>query len=196
MIKEHLLDSAKAISLFKENLALVNELADAVLELLQEKPGSFYAFLPDNVPYEKIHDFLAGGKTNSLRKEVGVKLTNIINSNTSFSCIFDDFNSDIDNVDQNDLYQSHGMHYQGKVYYQVNCGVSRDMVLKCLNYSSTIWHSLCIVFRNDLECRREMDQAYIQMICKNAVFIMVEAYDSESYIYWCDAEGAEILKNT
>jgi hypothetical protein len=195
VIKEYLLDSAKAFLFFKENLSQVNELSTAIFEVLKLKSGTFHTFLPENMSFEKIHDFKTGGKTTCLKKEISVRLTNIINSDTSFSCIFDDFNSDIDNVDQNDLYQLCGVHYQREIYYQINSGISQDLVLKCLNYSSTIWHSLCVVFKNELECRKEINQSYIQMISKNALFIMIEAYDSESYICWsCTEDYVRLLR--
>lgn len=198
MMKKYLLDSSKAFSYFKENLFRANELCNAILELLEVRPGAFYAFLPENMSSEEIHDFSAGGKTSSLRKEISLKLTDIINSDSSFSCVFDDFNSDLDCVSDNDLYQSHGIHYQREIYYQIYFGSNQEIVSKCLNYSSAVWHSLCIVFKNDFEHKvekKEMDRPYIQMMCRNAIFIMIQAYDSESYIYWYDSEGAEVLKN-
>ena len=195
MIKEYLLDSAIAFSFFKENLFQLNELSNEVIRLLEVKKGTFHAFLPDNVSSNKIHDFHVGGKTASLRKEVGFKLSNLINSNPCLSCIFDDFNSNVNFVSDNDLYQLHGVHFQNEIYYQIHFGANEELVLKCLNYSSTIWHSLCVVFKNDLNIDKEMDVSVFKMICKNALFIMIKAYDSESYIYWCDSAGHEILKN-
>ena len=193
MMKEYLLDSAKAFSFFKGKLSQVNTLSDAVLELLQIKKGSFYSFLPENINADKVHDFNAGGKTSSLRKEVSFKLTGIVNSNSSLSCIFDDFNSDLNSVNNNDLYQSCGLHYRGEIYYQIHFGSNQEMVLKCLNYSSTIWHSLCIVFKGVLNFNKEITDSQVEIICRNAIFIMIEAYDSESYICWCDSEGSALL---
>ena len=194
-MKEHLLDTVKAFSFFKENLSQVNALSNAVLELLQTQHGSFYAFLPDSIPPDKIHDFNAGGKTSSLREEISFKLASIINSKHSLNCIFDDFNSSLDSVNNNDLYQSLGIHYLKEIYYKIVFGVDQKTVLKCLNYSSTIWHSLCIVFDDNINIKKEMSKFNIENICKNAIFIMIEAYDSESYIYWCNSEGVKILKN-
>ena len=195
MMKEYLLDSTKAFAFFKENLSQVNELSNVILEVLKIKPGTFYAFLPTNMPFEKIHDFNTGGKTSSLRKEISFKLDNIINSSSLLSCIFDDFNSDIHSVENDDLYQSNGVRFQGEIYYQIHFGANQEIVSKCLNYSSAIWHSLCVVFNGDLNHKKEIDRSHIEIICKNAIFVMIGAYDSESYIYWCDSEGSEILKN-
>lgn len=186
-MKEYLLDHAQSLSFFKENLTQVNELSKAVLEVLQSKPGVFYAFLPEDIPLEKIHDFNTGGKTSSLRKEVSAKLTSIINGNKKFSCIFDDFNSDLNRVDENDLYQSNGVHYGSEIYYLIHHNSSQELILKCLVYSSTIWHSLCVVFKNDFKLdnkEREIDKSFIREICRNAVFVMIEAYDAESYVCW------------
>lgn len=195
MIKEYLLDSAKAFAFFKENLSQVNELSNEILEVLQTKIGNFYAFLPENMSFEKIHEFSTGGKTFNLRKEVCFKLTNIINSKPYLSCIFDDCNSDLNRTNNNDLYQSNGIYFKKDVYYQIHFSTNEEIVLRCLNYSSAIWHSLCIVFKGELsDLKKEIDRSRIQMICKNAIFVMIGAYDSESYIYWCDSEGSEILK--
>jgi hypothetical protein len=197
-MKEYLLNSAKAFSFFKENLSQLNELSNGILEILQIKPGTFHAFLPENMSAEKVHDFSSGGKTSSLRNEISFKLADIINSDASLSCVFDDFNSGVDSVNNNDLYQSYGACYQREIYYQIYFGSNQELVLKCLNYSSTIWHSLCVVFKDDLNYKKEkkeISESYIKMICKNAMFVMIEAYDSESYIYWCDSEAAIVLKN-
>jgi hypothetical protein len=197
-MKEYLLDSAKAFSFFKENLSQLNELSNAILEILQIKPGTFHALLPENMSTEKIHDFSTGGKTSSLRNEISFKLADIINSDASLSCIFDDFNSGVDSVNNNGLYQSYGACYQQEIYYQIYFGSNQELVLKCLNYSSTIWHSLCVVFKDDLNYKKEkkeISESYIKIMCKNAIFVMIEAYDSESYIYWCDSEAAIVLKN-
>lgn len=195
MMKEYLLDSTKAFAFFKENLSQVNELSNVVLEVLRMKLGTFHAFLPTNIPFDKIHDFSTGGKTSSLRNEVSFKLDKIINSSSSLSCVFDDFNSDIHSVGNDDLYQSNGVHFREEVYYQIHFGVNQEIVSKCLNYSSAIWHSLCVVFKGNLNHGKEIDKSYIEIICKNAIFVMIGAYDAESYIYWCDSDGAEILKN-
>ncbi len=194
MMKEYLLDSIKAFAFFKENLSQVNELSNVVLEVLQIKLGTFHAFLPTNTPFEKIHDFSTGGKTSSLRKEISFKLYKIINSSPLLSCVFDDFNSDIHSMRNDDLYQSNGVHFQEEVYYQIHFGANQEIVSKCLYYSSAIWHSLCVVYKGDLNHEKEIDKSYIEIICKNAIFIMIGAYDAESYIYWCDSDGAEILK--
>lgn len=195
-MKEYLLDSAKAFSFFKEKLSQVNALSNAVLELLQIKKGSFYAFLPENINNDKVHDFNAGGKTSSLRREVSFKLSRIINSNPLLSCVFDDFNSDLNSVSNNDLYQSCGLHYRNEIYYQIHFGSNQKIVLKCLNYSSTIWHSLCVVFKGVFNVNKEITDSQVQIICRNAIFIMIEAYDSESYICWCDSEGSALLNTS
>lgn len=187
MIKEYVLDRAKSLSFFTENLSQVNELSNAILEVLQSKKGTFYALLPEGVPLEKINDFSAGGKTSSLRNEASTKLADIINSNETFSCIFDDFNSDLGRIDKNDLYQSHGVHYGSEIYYLIPFGSNQELISKCLYYSSTIWHSLSVVFKNNFISRNkkeEIDKSYIQEVCRNAVFVMIEAYDAESYVCW------------
>lgn len=193
MMKEYLLDSAKAFCFFKEKLSQVNELSKSVLELLETKQGSFYAFLPENIDPDKIHDFNAGGKTSSLRNQVSFKLSRIINFNKDLICIFDDFNSDLKSVNKNDLYQQHGLHYHNEIYYQIKSGSNQEIVLKCLNYSSTIWHSLCVVFKSFGNFDKKISNSQIKEICRNSIFIMIGAYDSESYVCWCDSEGFEIL---
>lgn len=193
MMQEYLLDFEKTFSFFKENLSQVNALSNAVVEILKSKNGAFYAFLPENINLNEIHDFNVGGKTSCLREEISFKLSDIINSNSFLSCVFDDFNSDLNSVSKDDLYQSIGFHYGGEIYYQIHSGSNQEIVLKCLNYSSAIWHSLCVVFKGSLSANKEMTGYEFEIISKNAVFIMIEAYDSESYVYWCDSERAEIL---
>lgn len=183
-MQEYLLEEAKAFAFFKQNLLEVNALSNAVLELLETQHGNFYAFLPEHISPNKLHEFNTGGKTSSLRTEISIKLTNILNSEHNLSCIFDDFNSTLNSAKNNDLYQSNGLHYRDEIYYQIHCGADRQLVLRCLNYSNAIWHSLCIVFKDDSNMNKEVTDSQLKRICKNAIFIMIGAYDSESYIYW------------
>ena len=185
-MKIYSLNRKKAIAYFRENLYQTNELSNAILLTLQSKPGTFFSFLPKDVPIEKIHDFSTGGKTSSLRLEVAKYLTDLLNLDVHFNCIFDDFNSSLDKIENNDLYESCGVHYVNDVYYLIQSGIDEKLITKCLRYSSAIWHSLCVIFK---EIPHNVNQKmitkdYIRQICNNAIFVMIEAYDSESYVFW------------
>jgi hypothetical protein len=191
-MKEYLLDFTRALSFFKENLRDTNALSNAVIKIMEKKPGTFHAFLPENMSFEEIHRFSIGGKTSSLRKEVSYKLVQLINSREFLNCIFDDVNSDFDHLNGNDLYHFYGVHHKKEIYYQIPFSADREVVLKCLNYSSAIWHSLCVVFKKEGMLKKEtkeISNSHIKSICRNAIFIMIAAYDSESYIYWRNVQG-------
>lgn len=182
---------------FEENLQGINKLSDSILAVLESQPGEFFAFLPEDVLVETIHEFKTGGNGRSLRNEVGRCLFNILNSEKSLSCVFDDFNSDLSSVENDKSYESNGIHYENEVYYLIRSGANEDLIIKCLQYSSASWHSLCVISMVDLikSPKEIISEEEIKSICNDAFFVMIEAYDAESYVFWEKSKKADSITN-
>lgn len=195
-MEKYKLDLKKSLDYFNENLKNTNKLSNTSMAVLNAELGSFYAFLPKDAPIETIHEFNFGGKTPCLRGEVSLFIETILKSNKTLSCIFDDFNADFSNKEPNDLYESNGLHYLNEIYYVANESSPSNIIEQCLNYSSAIWHSLCIITKYDfdeIENKNLTDHA-MDLICANAHFIIIEAYDAESYVLWeREVQGTEPL---
>ncbi len=181
-MQKHKLESKRVLDYLNEKLKGVNKLSDVVVTFLNSNTGSFYTFLPKGLEIEKIHDFNFGGKTKSLRDEVGAFIHKLLQSDQTLACIFDDFNADFSDRENNDLYESHGLCCDNEIYYFFKNG-SLFEINKCLRYSDAIWYSLCVITRSDVK-EKKLDEDTIEMICKNAVCVLVGAYDAESYVMW------------
>jgi hypothetical protein len=185
-MKKHKLNPQKTMRFFEKSLKEVNKISDSILAVLKTQPGDFYSFLPEHCQIDEIHEFDSGGKTRCLRLEVGGYLSDLLKSDKTLSCVFDDFNADFPVPESDDFYKKHGFHYENQVYYFVRSGVEDEVIIRCLRYSGTNWHSLCVVSDvSEIELvGKSISEKAIDEICANAVFVMIEAYDAESYISW------------
>jgi hypothetical protein len=185
MIKKYRLDFEKAQKYLEENLKGANRLSDAVISFLKFESCDFFALLTEKSKTESINEFDIGGKTHCLRDDVGTFVFNLIRSNRGISFIFDDFNSDENNVRGDLLFNSNGVCFENEIYYLIDKNATQDLVIQCLRRSNVVWHSLCIgsviQFK---EHKKAITLEDMKNICLNAKFILIGAYDSESYIIW------------
>ena len=185
MIKEHQLNFQKAKKYFEENLKGTNKLSDSVISSLKFESGDFFALFTEKAVIEDINEFKVGGKTDCLRTDVCEFIYKSIKTNKHISCIFDDFNSDTKNIEDDLLFASNGLCYGNEIYYLVNEKACRDLVVQCLRRSNVIWHSLCIVSEFEFnKNKKTITQDEMKKICLSAKLIMIGAYDAESYIIW------------
>jgi hypothetical protein len=162
-----------------------NKLSDSVISFLKFESGDFFALLTEKSKIEDINEFNIGGKTSCLRNDVGEFIFKLLKSNKNISCIFDDFNSDIKNIEGDLLFNLNGVCCGSEIYYVINENANQDLVIQCLRRSNTVWHSLCILsvikFK---EHKKSITRDDMEEICLNAKLIMIGAYDAESYIVW------------
>jgi hypothetical protein len=185
MIKKYQLNFQKAKKYFEKNLTGTNKLSDSVISFLKFESGDFFALLTEKSKIEDINEFEFGGKTNCLINDVGEFIFNLIKLNGNVSCIFDDFNADLKNIDGDPLFNSNGLDCSDEIYYVINKNAEQDLAVQCLRRSNVIWHSLCIVSEFEFkENKKTITQADMEKICLNAKLIMIGAYDAESYIIW------------
>jgi hypothetical protein len=120
MIKKYQLDFQESKKYFKENLKGTSKLSDSVISLLKLESGDFFALLTEKSEIEDINEFNIGGKTSCLRNNVGEFIFKLLKSNKNLSCIFDDFNSDIKNVEGDLLFNLIGVSCGREIYYLIN----------------------------------------------------------------------------
>ena len=68
----------------------------------------------------------------------------------------------------------------------INNKESSESILKYLNYSSSIWHSLAVCCKKPIKIPEKpaLSLENLRFISENATLILLEAYDGESYIFW------------
>ena len=78
------------------------------------------------------------------------------------------------------------VYYEKEVYYLIKDKSSSKEILKYLNYSSAIWHSLCVVSKKSdrLIRKTHFNKDDFELFSKNSILFLFEAYDGESYIFW------------
>lgn len=185
MIKKHLLDFQKAKSYFTENLKKTNFLSDSVLFFTRFESGNFFALLKDKKENTDLNEFKTGGKTTCSRDDVSEFILNVLKNDAKLSCIFDDFNADKKNIEDDLLFSSNGVFFEEEVYYLVNNNTTKNLLIQCLRRSNVIWHSLCILSHTQFEeHKKTMNREDVKEICLNAKLIMIGAYDAEGYVIW------------
>ncbi len=185
-LRHYNLEFESAYKYLESCLSGVNVLSECLLDL-DFSLGSFFTLLPEDVNTTKLVEFELGGMTKNLRDEVGAYIQKTVQSNISWSCIFDDFNADFKELGGNSLYWQCGLHLSGQIYYVINNrNLARDLVTKCLQYSNTIWHSLCVLTSADFNnvIGQKLTLEKLNEVCLNAKMIIVGAYDGEGYVFW------------
>lgn len=193
-LKIHKLNYEKTIEYFAATLKGVNQLSDLAFSYIKSSSGCFFTFLPENTLNKALHEFDFGGKTSCLRDEIALFVEQFIRSNPTISCVFDDYNATFNDAG-NDLYCSNGMHYKNEVYYVIKNEINKELIDKCMQYSSALWHSLFILtdanhkdsLRKELTCER------MKAICVKAKLIAVEAYDGEGYVFWEPSANGRVI---
>ncbi len=192
MIKKYEIESTAIDQFLSDNLNGTNLLSNLTLETLRNKKGVFYTYLSEGLTKSEIHDFLSGGKTKNNRKDVGKILYDYLRLKKA-SCIFDDVNTRPNELNQSFISKNSVFICENEVYYLTSTSISLDEVLRYLDYSSAIWHSLVVVIEKSLKTpeKPDMGRDCLQFFSENASLVLMQAYDAESYIFW---ERSPVIK--
>jgi len=190
MIKKYKLDPIITKKFVKNNLSKINTLSNLTLQTLSKRRGSFYTYLPEGLTKFQVHDFLIGGKTKSNRKDISELLYNNFKSKNTLY-VFDDVNTNPKELNEAFISENNVFIYNNEVYYIVNSCEPSEIILKYLNYSSSIWHSLVVLSKKPYKMQKThtLTQECLSFLSQNSTLILIEAYDGESYIFWESYEG-------
>lgn len=185
MIKKYNLDPIITKKFIENNLSNLNELSRLVLQIIDQIEGKFFTFLSEKLTEDQVHDFSTGGKAKNMRKETSRILYDFLTSKKAI-CIFDDINTLPKELDQDFIEENDVFICKNEIYYLVEDQASMELIFKYLNYSSAIWHSLCVVSKqsNKFRIKKEQNAKTLESFSKNAILILLEAYDGEGYVFW------------
>lgn len=169
----------------ESNLNNVNCLSSSILQILYEKKGVFFTYLPEGLTESQIHDFFSGGKTKSMRNKISQILNDYLDSK-EVMVIFDDVNTVPEDLNKEFTDNNNIVYHDKEVYYLIKDKSSSEEILKYLNYSSAIWHSLSVVSKKSdrLVRKTHFNKDDFELFSNNSVLLLFEAYDGESYIFW------------
>lgn len=185
MLKKYHLDFFKAKQYLEENLQGTNKLSNSVISLLNLESGCFFTFLAEKSAIKDVNEFTVGGKTSLIIDDISEYIFKLLKDGKNVSCIFDDFNADKNDLDDDLLCNSHGIYCDEEIYYLVDISSSLDLIKQALRRSNVIWHSLCVIGESNLDRNmKSINLDDIHEICLKARVVMVGAYDAESYVIW------------
>ena len=211
----HDLSHEPSLLFFKESLEETNLLSIEALRTVNTQKGSFFTLLPKEAnlvnlyqfseailpettnqtgPVGNLHGVYTYSEILSLKKEVGEYLIDLVKKHRFF-CIVDDFNSRYNEAQRADLFKKFGKHHENEIYYMLTPeNFSQIILLKCLDKSTTFWHSLCILTKARLDSSDVLNKEDSQEICDKAAYVIVGAYDGEGYIFWERANQHRVRK--
>lgn len=182
----HELDLEPTLTYINNNLKFGNTLSVQLLKLIDFKEGNFFSYFLPNVEEQNIYQF-----SHSIHSAV-INTKEIVNLLVEYiqlkklSCIFEDIVKDPKDPYLEEFYEC-GLLYNHEIYYFIDRNnLSNNLVLKCLNASSAIWHSLCILTNTsfNLEESNILTSEMINIACLNTHLVIIGAYDDEGYIFW------------
>jgi len=185
MIKKYKLNSVIAMEFLESHLIDINCLSSSILQMLHQRKGVFFTYLPEGLTESQIHDFISGGKTKSMRNKISQILNDYLDSK-EMMILFDDVNTRPEDLNKEFTDNNNVVYHDNEVYYLINDKSSSKEILKYLNYSSAIWHSLGVVSKksDQLVRKTHFNKDDFELFSNDSVFFLLEAYDGESYIFW------------
>ena len=84
------------------------------------------------------------------------------------------------------FFDNYSVFYNEEVYSLLTKNnISKELILKCLRFSTSFWHSLCVFTPADfIKETKFLNLEKIKEICLTTELIMVGAYDAEGYLFW------------
>ena len=189
------------------NLSYGNTLSKELVKLIDFSKGRFFTLLPRERNIENLYEFECGGilpqypaikygptggeywfrPIPTIQDEIGFILLKLCEKQPNLSGIFEDFYISPDSEFIIFLKDFHMVYsYEQEVYYLINRETDLTKVLKCIELSNAIWHSLCILTetRFDDAVDYRIDLLKLQECCLKTKLVMIGAYDGEAYIFW------------
>ncbi|MFI0436150.1 MAG: hypothetical protein ACH350_10605 [Parachlamydiaceae bacterium] len=200
------LNYENALEYVKNDLDDVNVLSKELLKLLNFKNGYFFTMLPSRAKFKEIYNFKVGGilpqnpikeyyvdgiksnysVKNSINNELSFLILNEMKKNFDLSFVVDKVTGTANNVYYYTFSDCNPLFYNEEVYFLLNkVNASAEVICKCLQASTSFWHSLSIFTMADLvNVKKTFTLEQIKEICVKTELIMVGAYDGEGYVFW------------
>jgi hypothetical protein len=186
-LKKHILENQLTLPYLHENLNGINSLSEAVLQYVDFNKGYFFTFLKKEVPLEQLYQFSWGGVGGSIRKQISDIVLEKMEKDCSLICIFDDVGATYKEPYNDSLFTRVGLYFNEEVYYLItNKNKAKDILDICFYASGGGWHSLCLLskYSGDLHKRQNLTESDICSLAKMSSYIILEAYDGESFVFW------------
>lgn len=198
----------------KKTLDNANTLSSVLLKLIDFDEGNFFTLLPEKSNIERLYEFESGivlpqnpeqkyasdetkatfATIPTIKNELSELIMQNININNKLSCIIDDVIRYATDKFHMELFNEHGLSYGKEVYYLLkNKEISSKLILRCLEKSSSFWHSLIILTLSDFNnyTGQILSLEKIKEVCRKSTAIIVEAYDAEGYVFW-EKKGSKL----
>ena len=193
---EHEMDYERVKPYLEEQVFTSNILSE-ILKTTDFTKGRFFTFLPPEMNLNEIYNLKYAFSCFAVPKgtpyqilpdnsNAAAFIVDKAKTNPRLSCLFDDMyrspsdKSFINNPNKFVLF------YEKEVYYFLrNHQISLDLVEKYLRYSTTFWHSICVLSEVNLNIgQKEVEVSFFEQVRVQAKYILFEAYDADGYLYW------------
>ncbi len=199
-----MLNFDKVFPYLQEHIACGHTLSKVVLQNIDFTEGYFYTILPNNALLEKLY-FMQGGIIPNEHPKIP---TTIMGRN----CLFQELTSTeediekfveaylkkdmsnlavLENVICEPTDSNVGVEHiklvtiENQVYYLANSLTPSDSLHLAFRKTEQIWHTLILLTEGLGDCFLDnLNEQDLKKICKATVYIIISAYDGESYIIW------------
>lgn len=203
-IKKHSLSLDKVFPYFQEHVGAGNAMSAWVLKNINLSEGVFYTILPVNAVLDRLFKLKHGGiipqgegymksiqgmeqkvfyvPLTSTEDNVCDFLTKYLQENTKNRIILEEMtcrrgeeciNIGVD-LSYTDQY----------VYYILKPGDSKESIFKAVSVTNDAWHFLAVCFQDFINIPTELTDYDFENICNHVKYIVIGAYDRESFIFW------------
>lgn len=204
-LNKHQLEFNPVWEYVQDNLDDVNTLSSELLQLLDFKKGHFFTLLPNDANFEEIYHFKYGGilpqypeekyfinghwSSYSWIPDIYLELSQLILKEITYkdrlSCFMDDVLASPKDEYYTLYSDNFSLFYDEEVYYLINKeNISLELLRKCLRFTTSFWHSLCVFTRGDFNGLTTLGLEKIKEICLKTDLVMIGAYDGEGYVFW------------
>ncbi|MBA2657717.1 MAG: hypothetical protein H0X51_10145 [Parachlamydiaceae bacterium] len=206
-LKKYLLKQEYIFEYFFEHVQSGNELSKKIINNIDFDRGSFYTVLPSDANLERLYVLTSGNiipqkhpkismedeegnkyihqKVMSTEKDFTKFIWDYLKINHSHLAVFEDVMSSLKDPNL-EIDQVRLVTINDHVYYLADYLASLSSVRDALWSAEEVWHML-IVLTKELVSQSLPDTLSVEdlkLICDSTQYIIISAYDGESYIIW------------
>ncbi len=205
-IIKHRLDFNKTYPFFIDHIKCDKTLSQEVVKRIDFKQGDFFTILPKNAVISRLYKFSEGGIIPLLVLEgetrfnlSGVAFTpreirstdddlvgftiKYLKTNSKRFLFVDSYNES-PNDSHMGIENTKPLFYKSEVHYVLDQDNSANEIKNAIYKSDVIWHSLILLVEKFDEFPSYFDDDIFSQICSKIKYVILGAYDGESYIIW------------
>ncbi len=175
-----------ALPYIKERLSYGGKLAKMLLNTLNLDNGNISIYLPENLQTERYLQFEYGGIFHN--KEAEEKLANLvfqfIKDHEENYVIFQEALASMDTLWSLDNTKNEYITHANEVYYLLNQDSSLQYIMRMLGAARYPGIGILTSHKIRLTNRQSITTSDIEELARNTRYILVDAYDQESYLIW------------